>query len=198
MWHHIQYACYHNKCLGHYTPLHITSHPVYLWHHIQYVCYHRTAFMTIQWQYRTSHPPYLTSQPLYQCLHTEGTHICINVWLYQWHQNKCVTDHTWHTYDIIPNLHPIIFTLYDIHDHVLWHHIHGIHDIRSPLNDIHPLFRTAHHFMYDIKSTVSDIKSTVSVSSHPPYRWHHSHYKEGITSSTCVISYPLCFWQNIH
>ena len=32
-------------CLGHYTPICITSHPVYLWHHIQYVCYHHTAFM---------------------------------------------------------------------------------------------------------------------------------------------------------
>ena len=34
----------------------------------------------------------------------------------------------------------------------------------------HPLFRTSHHFMYDIKSTVSDLTSTVSLSSHRPYR----------------------------
>ena len=136
MWHHIQYACSHNNCLGHYTPLSITSHPVYLWHRIQYVRYHHTALMTIQWQYRTSHPPYLTSQTPYLCSHTDGTHICIDVSLYQWHQNKCVSHHTWHTYDIIPNLHPIIFTLYDINYHVLWHHIHGIHDTTSLLNDI--------------------------------------------------------------
>ena len=58
----------------------------------------------------------------------------------------------------------------------------------------HPFFRTSHHFMYDIKSTVSDLTSTVSVSSHPPYRWHHSHYMDGITSSISVISYPLFFW----
>ena len=62
----------------------------------------------------------------------------------------------------------------------------------------HPLFRTSHHFTYDIKSTVSDLTSTISVSSHPPYRWHHSHYMEGITSSISMTSYPLCFWQNIH
>ena len=66
----------------------------------------------------------------------DGTHICIDVSPYWWHHNKCVSHHTWHTYDIIPNLYPITFTLYDINDHVLWHHIHGIHDIRSPLYDI--------------------------------------------------------------
>ena len=33
----------------------------------------------------------------------------------------------------------------------------------------HPLFRKSHHFIYDIKSTISDLTSTVSVSSHPPY-----------------------------
>ena len=32
--------------------------------------------------YRTSHPPYLTLQPLYLCHHTDGTHICIDVSLY--------------------------------------------------------------------------------------------------------------------
>ena len=62
----------------------------------------------------------------------------------------------------------------------------------------HPLFRTQHHFMYDIKSNASDFTSTVSVSSHPPYRWHHSHYMAGITSSISATSYPLCFWQNIY
>ena len=78
MWHHIQHACYHIKCLWHYTPLYITSHPVYLWHHIQYVCYHDTAFMTTQCLYMTTHPLYLTSQPLCLCHHTHGTHMSID------------------------------------------------------------------------------------------------------------------------
>ena len=132
VWHGIKYACYHNNCLWHHIPLRITSHPVYLWHHMQYVCYHHTAFMKTQQLYLTSHPPYLTSQPLYLCYHTDGTHICIDVSLYPWHY-KCVSHHTRHTYDIIPNLHHITFTLYDINDHVLWHYKHCIHDIRSPL-----------------------------------------------------------------
>ena len=57
----------------------------------------------------------------------------------------------------------------------------------------HPFFRTSHHFMYDIKSTVCFLTSTASVSSHPTYWWHHSQYMEGITCSISVISYPLCF-----
>ena len=112
VWHPIQYACYHNNCLWHYTPLCITSHPVYLWHHIQYVLYQHTAFMTTQWLYLTSHRTLLTPQPLYLCHHTNGRHICIDVALYQWLPNKCVSHHTWHTYDIIRNLHHITFTLY--------------------------------------------------------------------------------------
>ena len=111
MWHPIEYACYHNNCLWHYTPLCITSHPVYLWHHIQCVRYDHTAFMTTQRLYLTSHPPFLTPQPLYLCHHTNGTHICIDVALYQWYHNKSVSHHIWHRYDIIPNLHHITFTL---------------------------------------------------------------------------------------
>ena len=148
MWHPIQYACYQNNSLGHYTPLCITSQPVYLWHHIQYVRYHHTAFMKTQWLYRTSHPPYLTSQPLYMCHHTDGTHICIDVSLYLCHHNKWVSHHTWHTHDIILNLHPITFTQYDINDHVLCHHIHGIHDIRSSLYvGLRLDNRTSKHFL---------------------------------------------------
>ena len=30
-----------------------------------------------------------------------------------------------------------------------------------------PLFKASHHFLYDLKSTVSDLTSTVSVSSYP-------------------------------
>ena len=136
VWPHIQYPWYHNKYLWHYTPLCITSHPVYLWQHIQYVRNPHTVFMTTQRLYLTFHPPYLTSQPLYLCHHTEGTHICIEALLYQIHHNKCVSCHIWHTYDITPNVHHILVTLYDINDHVLSHHKHCIHDIRSPLYDI--------------------------------------------------------------
>ena len=86
--------------------------------------------------YDITYTTLVTSQPLYLCHYTDGTHLCINVSLYWWNHNKCVCHHTWHTYNIIPNLHPITFTLYDINDHVLWYHIHAIHAIRSSLYDI--------------------------------------------------------------
>ena len=34
----------------------------------------------------------------------------------------------------------------------------------------HKQFRTLHHFMYDLMSTLSDLTYTVSLSSDPPYR----------------------------
>ena len=136
VWHHIQYSCCHNKYLWDYSNLYITSHPVLLWHHIKHVRYHNTAFMTTQHLDLTFHPPYLTSQPLYLSHHTDGTHICIDALLYQWHHSKCVSCHIWPTYGITPNEHHNIFTLYDINDHVLSHHKHCTQDIRSPLYDI--------------------------------------------------------------
>ena len=62
----------------------------------------------------------------------------------------------------------------------------------------HPLFRASHHFMYYIKSTITDLMCTVSVSSCPPYQWYQSHSMYDITSSISVTSYPLYLWQNIH
>ena len=62
----------------------------------------------------------------------------------------------------------------------------------------HRLFRTSHHFMYDIKPTISDLTSTVSVSSHPPFWWYHSHSIYDITSNISMTSYPLYLWHNIH
>ena len=59
-------------------------------------------------------------------------------------------------------------------------------------------FRTSHHFMYDIRSTLSDLTSTVSLLSHPRYRCYHSHYMYDLTSSISVTSHPLYFWHNIH
>ena len=116
--------------------------------------------------YRTFHPPYLKSQPLYLCHHTDGTHLCIDISHYWWHHNKCASYHTWNTYDIIPNLHPITFTLYDMNDHVLWQHINGIRDIRSSL--------------YDIISTLYDIT--------PLYVWYQVHCICPHVHCICVIT----------
>ena len=57
----------------------------------------------------------------------------------------------------------------------------------------HPLFRTSHHFLYDIRSTLSDLTSTVYLSIHPPYRWYYSHYMYDLTCSVSVTSRPLYY-----
>ena len=158
----------------------MTSYPI---HMLSPYCFHDNRKL-----YLTSHPPYLTSQPLCLCHHTEGTHICIDVSLYPWH-HKCVSHHTWHTYDIIPNLHHITFTLYDINDHVLWHHKYCIHDIRSPL--------------YDIKSslgyhtTLCMTSSPLYLTSRPLYLCHHNHRIYDITATIWMVLHPVYMWHHI-
>ena len=82
--------------------------------------------------------------------------------MYQFYQTQCM-------YDITAT---IFMTSYALH------------------MTFHPLFMTSHHFIYDIKSTISDItymipdlKSIVSVSSHPIY--------DDMTARLCMISHPL-------
>ena len=140
--------------------------------------------MTTQRLYLTSHTPYLTSHPLYLCHHSDGIHMYIDVLLYQWHHNKCVSHHTWHTYDIIPNLHHITVTIYDINDHVLWHHKHCIQDIRSPLYDststlwdITPLYIWHQvHCIWPHVHCFCVITHTLSMTSQPLYGWYHLQY----------------------
>ena len=55
----------------------------------------------------------------------------------------------------------------------------------------YPLFRTSHHFMYDIKSTVSVLTSTASVSSNPGYQLYHTHSLYDTTHSTCNIIFSM-------
>ena len=54
----------------------------------------------------------------------------------------------------------------------------------------HPQFSTSHHFMYDIRSILSDLTSTVSLLSHPPYQWYHS--------TVCMNSHPVDLWHHLH
>ena len=62
----------------------------------------------------------------------------------------------------------------------------------------HPQFRTTHHFMYEVRSTVSDLTSSVPLSSHAPYRWYQSHCINDLISSISVTSHSLYLWHNIH
>lgn len=72
-----------------------------------------------------------------------------------------------------------------------WHHMHA-YDITTCLHDItkHYLW---HHFpcIHDITPNISDIASTVSVSSQPLYWWPQINCKCDITHTLCMQLYPL-------
>ena len=53
----------------------------------------------------------------------------------------------------------------------------------------YPLFRTSHHFMYDIKSTVSVLTSTASVS--------HTQPIDDITPTTWKVLHAVYLWYHI-
>ena len=64
---------------------------------------------------------------------------------------------------------------------------------------------TSRHFIYDVKSTISnitstlcDLTSTVSVQPHPLYQWYHSHPIYDITYGILVTAFPLYLWYHIH
>ena len=137
--------------------------------------------------------------------------------LYLWHHTLCLwhIHIIWHHTQCYDNTTIVLF-----HSHSVWHHTHCICVI-TPMDQFyhaqcmyditatmcmtsyalhvisHPQFRTSHHFMYDIRSNLSDLTSTVSLSSHPPYWWYHSHYMYDLTSSISVTSHPLYLWPNI-
>ena len=57
-----------------------------------------------------------------------------------------------------------------------------------------PLFRASHHFLYDLKSTVSDVTSTVSVSSHPFCWWYHTKCLSVITSAIILDIISIVYY----
>ena len=65
-----------------------------------------------------------------------------------------------------------------------------------------PPFRASHHFLYDINSTVSDLTSTVSVSSHSFCWWYHNNCTSVITSAiihdiiSIVYDMTATVWQH--
>ena len=176
VWHHILYACSHNNCLWHYTPLCITSNPVYLWHHIQYVLYHHTAFMTTPQIYLASHPPYLDIPATVSVLsHRWHTHLyrCIAVWMTS--QQVCKSSqlaHVWHHTQSTSH-----------HIHTLWHQwscsvtsqtLHSWHQISSIW---HHIISLGHH------TTLCMTSSPLYLTSRPLYLFHHTHPIDDITAT---------------
>ena len=179
------------------------SHMQYIWHviysvwyHIHYICditqclylWHHTLYVyDISTLYGITHSV-MTTQPLCNFTTTMSditpTVSVSSHPVDKFHQAQCMSDLT----------ATMCMTSYALH-------------VTS-----HAQFRTSDHFMYDIRSTLSDLTSTVSMSSHPPYRWHHIHYIYDIISTkydsttlllmtrhSTYVWHPLhCRWQCTH
>ena len=194
--HHVHYTWHHIHPLRQKPLVFMTSHALYWWHHmhdiwhviycvwyhIHYMCditqclylWHHTHYVyDISTLYSIKHSV-MTTQPL--CNFTapmSDITPTVSVSSHpvdQFYQSQCM-------YDITATM---CMTSYALHV------------------TAHPQFRTSHHFMYDIRSTLSDLISTVSLSSHPPYPWYRSHYMYDLTSIISVTSHPLYLWHNIH
>ena len=142
----------------------------HIWHHSHCNCVITPMAHTAVSMYRLL----MTSKQL--CTSSHLAHV--------WHHTHSTSHHIhtiWHEWSCFMSSHTRN-SWYQIFS--LGHHIHSL----------------GHHTTLCMSSspTVSVLTSTASVISHPTYPWHHSNYMEGITGSVSVITYPLCFWQNIH
>ena len=141
-----QYLWHHNHYIWHVSTLSLSSHPLYWCNHTNCIYEISSAIYDdiISIVYNNIFTRFLTSQPLYLCL--RPTLSVISHPLYGWHYTHYVVYMFNNTYTIWG----ITSTFYDITPHYLWHHMQCIHDI-TPM--------------------ISDITSTVSVSSQPLYLW---------------------------
>ena len=167
----------------------MTSHALYWWHHMHYI-----------WH-------------VIYCVWYHIHYMCdITQCLYLWH-------HTLYVYDIstlygithsVMTTQPLcnftatmsdIIPTVSLSSHIMYqfYPTQCMYDITATIcMTSYALPMTSHHFMYDIRSTLSDLTSCVSLSSHPPYRWYYSHYMYDITSNIYVISHSLYLWHNTH
>ena len=193
--HHVHYTWHHIHPLRKQPLVFMTSHALYWWHHMQYIwhgiycvwyhihymcgitqclyLWHHTLYVSdISTLYGITHNV-ITTQPLCKFIATMSditpTLSVSSQPVDQFYHNQCI-------YDITATM---CMTSYALH-------------VTS-----HSQLRTSHHFMYVIMSTLSDLTSTVSLSSHPPYRWYHSHCMYDLTSSISVTSHPLYIYDII-
>ena len=142
-------------------------------HHIIYdiTC---TVFMPSLPLYLKWHPPYL-------CHH--------NVSIGGLRPTVCMTSHPPYLCQLIHSTQRHIHSLWlqtiviiTLHPLYLWHHTPYIwyhtHDNAKVISAIWP--------------TISNITSTVHVSSNPGYHWHHTHSLHDITHTIGVTSYSVC------
>ena len=174
-------VCHHTHPFKDITPfVYRTSPPLYVYynihfikHHVHILWYHTTLFMTSPQLYLKWHPLYL-SHHNYSIDGLRPT-----VWMTSHSLYICHLMHSTQHHIHSLWLHTIIvITLYPLHSWhhkpYIWHHIHGNTIIISA-----------------IWPTVSNTKSTVSVSSNWGYQLYHTHSLDDITHYTCDIIFSM-------
>ena len=184
---HTNFPWYHTLCIYDTAPticltldtLYKVSHPHFMTScHIIYV-FTCTVFMT-------SLPWYVTLHPQYRCPHNPTKFdLCTTVWmtshpLYVWHFMPIhnVTSTLWINTIVVTTIHPLHSWH---HTHYIWHYTHDNTKIISA-----------------ISLSISDITSTLSVSSNPLYQLYYTHslydsthYMYDITFSMHYITWTL-------
>ena len=196
------------------------------WHHIHTLWQQPLEFMTSHALYSLHHMHYI-----WQLIYSAWCHIhyvCyITQCLYLWHQTLYVCDiftlyGITHSVMTTQTLCAFTATMPDITLSVLltWHTMYQfyekkwLHVITASIcmtpyalhMTSHPLFLASHHFIHEVKSTISNhiqsiwphvhcicvITPTLSMISQPPYIWYHIQYTCDILSTIFMTSYPLC------
>ena len=155
--------------------------PPFLWHHTHYI-WHRIHAISV-----ITSTVLMISQQLYlwDLIH------------YIWrHLIHCIERHIHYICNITATVsvssQPLFgcyhtLCMYDITPLFVYHHIH-YKDITSTFYDITPHYLCHHmHCTHDITPTVSDIASTISVSSQPLYWRSQTYSMYDITPTLCMI-----------
>ena len=189
LWHHIQYACYHSNCLWHYTPLCITSHPVYLTSYpictLSPYCFHdnTTPIPDI------SPTIFDITATLSVSSHRWHTHLYLCITLSMTSQQVCKSSHLTHIWHFTEST--------SHHIRTLWHQcswfmtsqtLHSWHQTSSIWHHIHSL---GHHTTFCMTS------SPLYLTSRPLYLCHHSHPIDDITATIWMVSQPVYLWHHI-
>ena len=170
VWHLLHYTRHNILALWHQATILMTPHPLYLTSYILNLCHHThclgnstpTEFLRSHLLYMmTSYPLYMTSLPLNVCHHT--------------HFFNGITPIVYRT------SHPLYVS----------YHIHCIKHYLNIFYDITPLYLWDHmHSIHDITPTISEMASTISVSSRL-YWWSQTNSMYDITPTLRMPAYAL-------
>ena len=197
VWHPIQYACYHNNCLWHCTPMYnitpnifMTSYPICA---LSTYCLHDNT-MTIRdispFIFDTTATVSVSSHKwhthLYQCSAVLMTsqQVCKSSHLaHVWHHTQSTSHHMhtlWHQW-LCSMTSQSLHSWHQISS--IWHHIHSLgHYTLYVWHQVHCIWPHVH--------CICVITPTLSMTSQPLYGWYHIQY-------ICDVI-PLYLGHNIH